>query len=66
MRAVKTYVAKVVARPNSYTGPEQVFELTVLARHPHLARRLVLDAVLQEDKLVSHFQSVKQQKRRSK
>ncbi len=66
VNAVKTYVAKVVVRPNSYTGPEHVFELTVSARHPHLARRLVIDAVLQEDKLVSHFQSVKQQRRKSK
>lgn len=66
MQALKTYEVVTVVRPNSYTGPEFVFEATVSARHPHLARRLVLDVVLQEDRLVSHFQSIKQQKRRSK
>ncbi len=66
MRAVKTYVAKVIVRPNSYTGPEHLFKLTVSARYPHLARRLVMDAVLRDDRLVSHFLEIKQQKRRSK
>lgn len=66
MSAAKSYIAQVIVRPGYCTGPEHVYELEVNAANKHVARRLIMDAVLEEDKLVSRFLSITEKQRGKK